>query len=171
MQNDHINEAEALWKSCTKNLRLQMSDATWKAWFEALRPVDADEHTFVLSAPSSTVRNRMETRFRALVEDTLTNVAGQDMGIRVHVRPGEELTDDEETVEAESGEIWQLTFPSSRAEDVRSEPAALNPRYTFAAFVTGASNSFALAASSTNIASVACGSASMGNTRLATLSI
>jgi chromosomal replication initiator protein len=147
MQYDQITDAQALWKNCSKNLRLQMSDATWKAWFEALEPVDADEHTFVLSAPSSTVRNRMETRFRALVEDTLADVAGQDMGIRVNVRPGEELTDDEETIEAEDDETGQLSLTSARGEDGRPEPATLNPRYTFAAFVTGTSNSFALAAS------------------------
>ncbi len=153
MQEHQVTDAEELWRTCSRNLRLQMSDATWRAWFASVEAVDVTGDVLSLSVPSATVRNRMETRFLAMIEDTLVDLAGRVLQIRLQVRPGgPEQLDDDDDFELSEADVT-ATVPDEQLGGlttnggVRPETASLNPRYTFGAFVTGASNSFALAAS------------------------
>jgi len=150
-------------------LRVQVSEATWLTWFAALRAVALDEDTLVVAAPSSLVRERVEGRYLAMVEDVVAEVAGQRLILELVVRPtkrdgdgtgealdsvpaGERPTDAiPQAASKRSATATRSVAAPRAARDGDTDPAfqletALNPRYTFDAFVIGASNRFAHAA-------------------------
>lgn len=155
-----MEEAQRLWTLCSTALRAQVSEATWRAWFDAVHPISLDGGSLLLAVPSALARERIEGRYLSLVRETLTDAAGSDVSVRLSVRTEAR----EEHQDLLSGASWgeaQEEGPGSSgpagpgAAATASSPARvsgppyqvpLNPRYTFDAFVTGASNRFAHAA-------------------------
>ncbi len=159
-----MTDAGQLWITCSETLRTQVSDATWRAWFDDLTPVSADEGILVLSAPNAVVRDRIESRFLSLVEDTVSDSAGHPMSVRLRVRVPDRSPSVDPAVLSDGaaphheamgppGHAAPGRFPreggsgTAAGGDRAGVPtAALNPRYVFDAFVIGASNRFAHAA-------------------------
>jgi chromosomal replication initiator protein len=149
-----VSEVGELWTTCRKVLREDVREAVWKTWFEGLEPAALDEDRLTLTAPSSLVRDRLEDRYLSLIEQTASKIAEHDLEVRLVVRPtpqavqpnlgevGEE-DEDEESVPLSEESPYQKAAEPPRTG---SEPPSLNPRYTFDAFVIGASNRFAHAA-------------------------
>jgi chromosomal replication initiator protein len=157
---------------------MQVSEATWRTWFEGLQPLSLDATTLVLTVPSTNVRERLEGRYLAMVEDAVAEAAGQRLAVQLVVKaPGAPaadpvddlppLSENDLSKAAELEGHWNgrgdagahgtngsgKTSPVPRAnqgsqpgEEARPAEAKLNPRYTFDAFVIGASNRFAHAA-------------------------
>ncbi|MDQ3757151.1 MAG: chromosomal replication initiator protein DnaA [Actinomycetota bacterium] len=129
-----------------------MSEATWKTWFEAIRPVGIDGDTVVLSVPSSLVKERLEHRYLPLVEEAVAGVVGRPLAVRLDVRSEDLPANDDSTSSGLLGSHdWARAMPTVAATPAavatpRPEESPLNPRYTFEAFVIGASNRFAHAA-------------------------
>jgi chromosomal replication initiator protein len=133
-----------------------VSEATWLTWFDALKPVTVDADTLVLAAPSSLVRERIRGRYLAMVEDVATEVSRSRLNIELLVEPPDSAAVAEPPA---PGGATQAPFeapsrqsatngtirPGASDTDTRGEQL-LNPRYTFDAFVIGASNRFAHAA-------------------------
>jgi chromosomal replication initiator protein len=130
----------------------------WKTWFEGLEAGQLAESSLVLTAPSSVVRDRLEDRYLSLIEQTASKVAERDLEVRIVVRPTP-LPDHRfpETFSIPatnhigstfSDEVDEVPTPPPPVVDPGrlGEPPNLNPRYTFDAFVIGASNRFAHAA-------------------------
>jgi chromosomal replication initiator protein len=151
-----VTNAERLWILCSQALRTQVTEATWRAWFEGVAPVSADERTLVLAVPSSLAKERIEARYLALVRDLLTDAAGLDLEVRLEVRAGPAAVDETggllsragwEQESASSGSLpGSPPFMSPPPPPPGREETPLNPRYIFDAFVIGASNRFAHAA-------------------------
>jgi chromosomal replication initiator protein len=66
-------------------LREQVSDATWQMWLSGLRPLSFEAGVLVLGVPNAVVRERVESRFLLLIEDTLANEAGRAVTARLQV--------------------------------------------------------------------------------------
>jgi chromosomal replication initiator protein len=157
---------------------MQVSEATWRTWFDGLQPLRLDATTLVLTVPSTNVRERLEGRYLAMVEDAVAEAAGQHLSVQLMVKaPGDPAADpvDDLPPSSENG-TWNAggvernvknlgdrgaygTNGTGRTsavagsaqtaqpeEESRPPEAKLNPRYTFDAFVIGASNRFAHAA-------------------------
>jgi chromosomal replication initiator protein len=147
---------------------MQVSDATWRTWFEELRPLSLNATTLVLAVPSALVRERLEGRYLAMVTDAVTEAGGQRLEVELLVTaPGDRPADpmDKFPPPSENG-ISEPTGPDAHpaartnghgggktpgAQATPATPAGqveaqLNPRYTFENFVIGASNRFAHAA-------------------------
>jgi chromosomal replication initiator protein len=157
-------DAQQLWKECTEMLQSQVSDATWKTWFDAIHPVAVTGGTVVLAVPSSLVRDRLEGRYRPLISDALADIVGVEVPLRLVVQAdGDGPVDDEEALgpAADGARARQTIRVSSEADDyaARSAPRRggrlagdgdtdqqLNSRYSFDLFVIGSSNRFAHAA-------------------------
>ena len=144
-----MNDANGLWKRTGEALREQVSDATWRTWLAGLGPVSFDGDLLVMAAPSTLVRDRVETRFLSLLTAAVTDAAGHEVKIRLEVTPPV-------TLEAHDDEPLTplATMPAERPASSSRRPSAsdralevgLDPRYIFDAFVTGSSNRFAHAA-------------------------
>ena len=150
-----MNDTNDLWKRCENALREQVSDATWRTWLAGLAPQSFDGTLLVLGAPSTLVRDRVESRFLGLLAAAASDVSGQEVKVRLEVLAAapfevEEslfpapLLDDPEPdaarLPARGGR------PARRGGASQSDDIGLDPRYTFDAFVTGSSNRFAHAA-------------------------
>ncbi|MGH7732295.1 MAG: chromosomal replication initiator protein DnaA [Gemmatimonadales bacterium] len=145
-----VNDPNDLWKRTGEALREQVSDATWRTWLAALGPVALDGDLLVLSAPSTLVRDRVETRFLSLIGAATSDAAGREVKIRLEVAPPAVFDDEDDEDEpvasvvtaSERGTGGRGLAPSGE----RALEVGLDPRYTFDAFVTGSSNRFAHAA-------------------------
>jgi chromosomal replication initiator protein len=154
-------DAQQLWTECSEMLRSQVSEATWKTWFESIRPVAVTNGTVVLGVSSSLVRERLEGRYHALLTDALREIVGVDVPLRFVVLQEGPDGDGEETT-ATNAHVVPITAGvlDNGYGDGRGRPGRngardgngsrpdelLNSRYTFDAFVTGPSNRFAAAA-------------------------
>jgi chromosomal replication initiator protein len=178
-----VTNAAELWRACTDTLRIQVSEATWRTWFEGLQPLSIEAETLVLAVPSTLVRERLEGRYLAMVEDAVAEAAGDRLAVQLLVKaPGAPAPDpvdnylqslanaeaDVENSDDEGQREWgdgddtdegdrggggatrrtngRGRAPAQPSGEARPVEAKLNPRYTFEAFVIGASNRFAHAA-------------------------
>jgi chromosomal replication initiator protein len=151
-----VTEVAGLWTTCSKLLKDEVSDAVWRTWFDGLEPLTVDDESLVLTAPSSLVRDRLEDRYVSLIEKAVSAAAGTDLRVRLAVRPTPQAVDLDLAFNENLVGGGQNVMPlgvrgSSQAGNgtelsPRADPPSLNPRYTFDAFVIGASNRFAHAA-------------------------
>jgi len=145
-----VNDTEDLWISCSEALREQVSDAIWQAYLSGITPLSIKEHEILLGVPNKLIRDRIESRFLALIQDTVTGTLGRDLTVHLEVLAA---IDDQEEIFGEG--LPATTDPVDRpayrnpASPFRPEPGAspvLDPRYTFETFVIASSNRFAHAA-------------------------
>jgi chromosomal replication initiator protein len=149
-----VTTAERLWTVCSQALRTQVTEATWRAWFDGVTPLRADDRRLVLAVPSAVAKERIEGRFLPLVRDVLTDATGLDLEVVLEVHAGAAVQDDSAaSLLSSPGWSGQASAGTSVATPAPPPPAPpgreetpLNPRYTFDAFVIGASNRFAHAA-------------------------
>ena len=114
-----MTEADQLWNDCSDSLRSQVSEATWRAWFAAIRPVAVANGTLILAVPSGVVRDRLEGRFHGLVHDALLDTSGKEVVFRFDVQiddPGpEEIATNREIVQRGGDESSSSPTPVNRA--------------------------------------------------------
>src|SRR5437764_7350038 len=143
-----VGAEERLWSECVGALRNQVPEATWQSCFSVARAQGLDGNCLVLSVPSAHVRQRIEERYLDQVRSTLAEVGGTRYDVRLEVspdaRPEEQDVGAEEQLELEPE---PFVAPAPLVEAVRrTDDMPVNPRYTFAALVTGASTRSAHAA-------------------------
>ncbi|HZD66134.1 MAG TPA: DnaA/Hda family protein, partial [Acidimicrobiales bacterium] len=143
-----MQEAQHLWGLCAASLRADVSEATWRAWFETIEPLDLDGTTLVLAVPSPLAKERLEGRHLGQVRNALAAVDGRDLDLRVVVRTAAAPTEAPGPGPAPAADPSPTPKPAATLAGGTgaTTEAALNPRYTFDAFVIGASNRFAHAA-------------------------
>jgi chromosomal replication initiator protein len=148
-----VTDVSGLWTTCSDLIRHEVSEAVWRTWFDGLEPQSIDDVLFVISAPSSLVRDRLEAQYLSLIERAVATVIDQPLKVRLVVRPAPHM--DEQlrslTEPAAAADLQRPDPPTREHESLhvnppRADVPSLNPRYTFEAFVIGASNRFAHAA-------------------------
>ena len=143
-----MNDTEDLWISCADALREQVSDAIWQAYLSGITPVSIKEHEIILGVPNKLIRDRVESRFLGLIQDTVTGTLGRDLVVHLEV-----VAPDEERARAVAAtdlidDARPLPTGPARASggsDLSPSPV-LDRRYTFETFVIASSNRFAHAA-------------------------
>lgn len=128
-------QADAIWQRAKETIRESLSSPTYQIWFENTDAAGMEESTFLLSAPNDFARERIETRFLPLIEDSLHEVVGEKMPVKVIVSYRES-----------SGQAQKAPVVEEFTAVPARTPAALNSGYTFERFVIGSSNRFAHAA-------------------------
>ena len=155
-----ISDAHRLWSMCAALLRAQVSDPVWHTAFEGVRAVGYDGHNLTLGVASALAKERIEGRYLGLVRDALAEAGAADVELVLRIEPPEPPS------------LWTVPTPTAAARPNGPAPSGnggpfdrpardrgndpngpapvgdveLNPRYTFEAFVIGASNRFAHAA-------------------------
>jgi chromosomal replication initiator protein len=154
-----VNDTEGLWTSCSEALREQVSDASWQAYLSGITPVSIKDTEIVLGVPNTLIRDRVESRFLGLIQDTVTGTVGREVVVQLEVvapvyDPIEEpvaVIEDGGSRSAPSseGRVWHQDTPikpTGGIRDSRVDSPVLDPRYTFDTFVIASSNRFAHAA-------------------------
>lgn len=143
----HVNETEHLWITCADALREQVSDVIWQTYLVGITPLVIDQDAIVLGVPNTLIRDRVESRFLGLIEDTVTSTLGRPLSVRLEVvAPAYEPAEDSLPGASEPS----VSAPPEREPAAPRSPhagsAQLDPRYTFETFVIASSNRFAHAA-------------------------
>ncbi|HEX4161207.1 MAG TPA: chromosomal replication initiator protein DnaA, partial [Acidimicrobiales bacterium] len=159
-----MNQAADLWTKCTGSLREQVSDSTWQLWLSGIEPVEYADGVFVLVVPNSLIRERVESRYLPMIEDTLANEVGAPVRGRLQVQESAPVAagGPGTAVIAEPGldEVFGLPADPRPAPAEAGVPAAsastrsgrdgaavqLDPKFTFESFVAASSNRLAHAA-------------------------
>jgi chromosomal replication initiator protein len=162
-----VTDAERLWKACAETVREQVTEPTWKTWFDGVRALDIDGERFTLGVPSAFVRERIDTSFRSLLEGAACEALGGPIVIDLQVspelqadngptenddRPGRLMTatNGGEPAPGNHSDAHDATDSGNRADrsgrTFHDYDAPINGRLTFDAFVIGDSNRFAHAA-------------------------
>ena len=151
-----MTDATVLWEACAAAIQAQVSDVVWQMTFNSARPVNADVETLTISVPSNILRDRIEGRYRALVDEAVAEVSDDQLSLQIVIREEEE--------ENEPPLQFATPIPSSEPPVMSPVMAPLSPvtvappvrtvssdvpfvgRLTFDDFVIGSSNRFAHAA-------------------------
>ena len=73
--------AGELWVTASALLRSQVSDGVWQSTFAQVAPIELSADTFTLAMPNGIIRDRLDGRYRPLVEDAVAEAAGYDLKI------------------------------------------------------------------------------------------
>jgi chromosomal replication initiator protein len=145
-------QAGDLWTKCNGSLRDQVSESTWQVWLSGLEPVAFADGVFILSVPNGVIRERVESRYLPMIEDTLANEVGSPVRGRLEVReqvPVEASVALDELLglPPEPDPLPERTLPEPTIRAGRESPAVqLDSKFTFETFVAASSNRLAHAA-------------------------
>ena len=144
------NTAQTLWDSCTDAIRSQVSDIVWQMNFHSAQPLELLENELTIIVPSETIKERIEGRYREIVQDAISEAVNDGLLLRIEVSNDEEFlsesNEDEVVIKnVEPGEeIISKPLKSEEKQIVNADLYGL--RLTFDDFVVGTSNRFATAA-------------------------
>jgi len=162
--------AEQLWTDASDLLRSQVSDGVWQSTFAPVAPVELTADRFILGLPNGIIREKLDGRYRPLVEDAVAEAAGHDITVDFQLMlptlfdaaaeaadPDLNLARRDQTPDvigaadqAVAPDGAQAPHPTAVTNgfDPTSAEALVDPthRYTFDGFVIGPSNRFAHAA-------------------------
>jgi chromosomal replication initiator protein len=159
-----VNQAADLWTKCTGSLREQVSESTWQLWLSPIEPVRFADGVFVLEVPNGLIRERVESRYLPMIEDTLANEVGAPVRGQLQVQERSAVGTDRAgaaaLAEPELGEVFGLPAdpnpvtaepeaprPPAGAKTGREGAAVqLDSKFTFETFVAASSNRLAHAA-------------------------
>ncbi len=77
--------ADELWITAAELLRSQVSDGVWQSTFAQVSPLDLSDDTFTLALPNGIIRDRLDGRYRPLVEDAVNEAAGRELRLDFHL--------------------------------------------------------------------------------------
>jgi chromosomal replication initiator protein len=141
-----VSDVEPMWTAASQLLRAQVSEAVWYSTFHDVHLLPSDGTELRLGVPSSTVRDKILSRYLPLVRDALDEIGASGRELHVEVLSPTEPPP-EPVLEEPTEAVAAAPLPGLGLPDVDHDVAGLNPRYTFETFVKGTSNQFALAAS------------------------
>ncbi len=147
-----VETASDIWDSASSILRSQVSDGVWHSTFAQIDPVDIEAESLVLGVPNALVRERLDGKYRALVEEAVTESATIDLTVQFEMSTAPTLFDVLEAEPEVSLGTAGPSLPSKKHEqpsiDLTDAGSAVDVgrRYTFDSFVAGTSNRFAHAA-------------------------
>ncbi|MGI9595881.1 MAG: DnaA N-terminal domain-containing protein, partial [Acidimicrobiales bacterium] len=74
--SESVVAANELWVTASALLRSQVSDGVWQSTFAQVAPIELLGDTFTLAVPNGFIRDRLDGRYRPLVEDAVTEASG-----------------------------------------------------------------------------------------------
>ncbi|WP_374712050.1 chromosomal replication initiator protein DnaA [Symbiobacterium terraclitae] len=139
-------ELSEVWQQCLDLLERQTSKTAVENWLRNTRPVAVVEDTIIIGVQGEFAKDRMESRYGALLRQALRDLTKRNMQLKFVANPNviEELP-----IGPADG-IAEAEQPPPAADDYSNGSGRLlgyiNPKYTFETFVVGNSNRFAHAA-------------------------
>jgi chromosomal replication initiator protein len=139
-----VSDHDQLWTAVAQLLRAQVSEAVWFSTFQDVTALDSDPSMLRVGAPNGHTRDRILSRYLPLVRDALEEIGAANRQFVVEVQVADAA--EQEFVEQVPDQATEPNNSGRSGSAIPISSGGMNPRYTFEAFVKGASNQFALAA-------------------------
>lgn len=142
-----LTTADHLWLEASDLLRSQISEGVWQSTFAQVAPLRSTDDGVVLSVPNAIIREKLDGRYRPLVEDALAEAAGRELMVDFDTSDPTlfdtiDLTTERQHTPAEI----DVVFPEAPPTPTVARTPEGARRYNFEGFVIGPSNRFAHAA-------------------------
>jgi chromosomal replication initiator protein len=162
---NHVVEGD-IWRKILRSIKSKLSQESFDTWFQplAFEGLDDSRRVIRLRAPSSIIKNWVNTNYSSLVDESLTEVrldgyligwSTEENGDHASSSAVEKTATMADDSKNESAAVKQAPLPSEPAAAPPTngsrrgpQPSSLNPKYTYESFVVGSCNQFAHAASS-----------------------
>ena len=145
-----VRAADELWQTASHLLRGEISEGVWQSTFAQVVPLALTASDLVLSVPNAIIREKLDGRYRPLVEDAIAEAGNGTVGVQFDIATPTLFDADFEQVGAPSfDDIPVSSEPTAPHQMLPVDPGGgADPakRYTFDGFVIGPSNRFAHAA-------------------------
>jgi len=145
-----IIQVNEVWENVCRLLKQQLNSDVFARWIAVIAPDRISESTLVLNVSNNFYQSWLEENYLPLIKQTVNEVCGREMQVMFEVTaaPAPQTGKSDLPAEKPSGPVMDVKLS---AQKKTSRPIvssnSLNPKYTFASFVVGASNSFAHASS------------------------
>ncbi len=133
MRSSSVSNPDAAWRAVVERLGTRVGPADVADLIKPLRPLSLTPAELRLEAPNRLVMVCVNDNYLSALRETVAEVLGPRQVVL-------------EVSNREQGELFPNAVPRPLDRKALAARAALNPRYTFASFVVGASNQFAHAA-------------------------
>ena len=148
------NDATQVWHQTAAALSQQVSDTVWSSTFQDVQCLDLTGTVITLTVPSQLIRQRIEQRYRGLVDSALADAGYPDLDLVLEVQVDERDPEPDRPMILDLGErtaggadgTTRLAESSAPDRTGPRDPDEAIPRYSFESFVIGPSNRFAHAA-------------------------
>jgi len=141
---DVSNALKEVWDKALLDLKAQVSDQTFTAWFDPIQPISLNETTVTLAVPNNFFKDWVSERYLPLIKSSFSGIIGKNISVVFSVTSMPEITEKKDVVPPpapvkEKKNIFQTFFPKHTAT-VQVQQIGLNAKYTFDTFVIGPSN-------------------------------
>lgn len=126
-----------IWEKALSLIKEEMSELSYNTWFTNTKPLRIIGGTFYLISDNDFERGMLETRYKALITNALSQVMEQECKVQIVLS------------EKEVPDIAEQSAPMPKNEGntkTSNNGGSMNPKYTFEKFVIGENNRFAHAA-------------------------
>lgn len=136
-----------IWESTISQIKDSLPESEFSSWFSRLVFGGEDNGKVTLYVPSAFVRDRFESNYKELIENSLSEIGEQSFSVSFEIKkdahPQQMAAKSEETPKTEPSkpEAKPAKTPKASADDMM-----FNPAYTFESFVAGDNSSFAYSA-------------------------
>jgi chromosomal replication initiator protein len=137
-----VLSADSIWKDAAEQLRTELKEGNFSAWFGHSKAVGLDGRTFVLGVASPFAKEWIEGRYLEQLRAVISSCAGTELD--VVLLADETFSTDE--LEGHAGPPEALAVPDEPGILPTADELRFHPKYTFDSFVIGSSNRFAHAA-------------------------
>ncbi len=145
MEEDRVENVEAMWARSVEIVREQVSEAVWNVYISHIVPVDIQGDSLTLAVPNGVIRERIVERFIPLLTESVAAETDEEYQIHVIVDDSVAQLVDEEVVAPQPAPT-SAPKPTPRASNATQGSAVkLDPRFTFDTFVRAGSNNIAVA--------------------------
>lgn len=133
--DNNMNNVDELWKKVVDNLRSQMSQELFNLWIQPLKPVSIDNNVLLLRVPNKYFSDWLKSHQKQNIENILSGEAQQNVAIEFQ---------EEQDLTSILKKVEDIQEPAIATQPLKEfDIAQFNVKYSFDAFVVGASNRFA----------------------------
>ena len=139
---------EELWKTTIAQIKNSLPESDFSSWFTRLVFGGEEDGKVTLYVPSIFFKDKFEESFKGLIENTLSELGGQNYRIVIEVKKNAQNLQSVKKTEEKSKTEPSLSQQDQKNKPVKSSPEDLmfNPSYTFESFVPGDNSNFAYSA-------------------------
>jgi chromosomal replication initiator protein len=126
---------DEIWNKCLSIVEKKVGPNAFELWFKPIKLTQLKEQNAVLEIPNRFFRDWVEDYYPTLLNDVIEEAVGHPVTVKFRI------------AEKENSEVKKIDARlEGRRQRLASKGIYLNPKYTFANFITGQSNQFAHAA-------------------------